>query len=168
MGIELAVLQRGVKGSAIIEGPVAHLGRSIPVDKPGLALQGTGVADHHGKIFYAYNSFYYVNLTNQPTQVFRGRDFSFQLDSLMPQCQVFEGDHLKLGTALVQIVRLAVPSLRAPSGVKERAVEGELKCRYVDCRQCNPARQREVIQTTSGLVYQIREYTSQHLSLIHI
>lgn len=170
MGIELAVLQPRMDATIRIRDPVAHLGQTLPEGKEGLTLRGRGIADHHGKIFCAYNSYFYVNLTELPTEVFRGRNFSFRLDPLMPQCQILKGDQLRLGSAIVQIVRLTRPGPGSSAGARigaaprsTRAPTGpRLKCRYVDCRRCKASRRREVVRATSSQVAAIEDYTEPH------
>lgn len=163
MGIELAIVEPPTRGTMRIDGPVAHLGRMIPQDKPGIGLQARGVADHHGKVFSAHNTFYYINLSGFPTYVHRGRKFSFGLDELMPVCEVFEDDVLRLGDAAVRIVKLVLPP---PPPRKRRAktakASSKLTFRHVDCLRCDPVTRQEVVRVTAGHDLRIREYTSPH------
>lgn len=147
------------KGEIVIRGAVAHLGQSIPEGKEGTAgMQDRSMARHHGKIFYAYNSYHYINLTERPTQVFRGPNFSFQLDPLMPQCEVHVGDQLKLGTAVFEITGLTPPPPK-PKPQQRQPVAERFECRGINCGQCPAARACEVIGVTSGLIDRLHDYT---------
>lgn len=159
MGIKLTYEQLNVSGNMSVKGAVVHFGANIPYDKPGVTLHGQGVADHHGKIFYAYNSFRYVNLTEEPTRVLRGSGFSFELDPFMPQCEVSEGDRLKFGPAIVEITKLIPPVPDKP--VRVSFTTDKLNCRYPPCRRCKSSgtRERKVVRITSELAYQFRSYT---------
>jgi len=86
MAIELVVMEKeGMQDTIEIDGVVAHFGRNVPQDKRGIVtLHGENIADHHGKIFYAYNAYHYANLTALPTIVHRGVGFSSILDPLAP------------------------------------------------------------------------------------
>jgi len=165
MAIVLKALEPETRHEVHINGPVAHLGRSCPEGKEGLALIARGVADHHGKIFHGFNSYYYVSLTDRPTELFRGPNFSFHLDQLAPQCPVYDGDQLKMGEALVRIIKLTppVPAPVAGRRRKRSPLTAGLRCRYVDCRRgCESSRLGEVVHATSGHIYRIRNYAEPH------
>jgi signal transduction histidine kinase len=160
MAIELAYVQEGQSGTAVIQGAVAHLGQEIPNGKQGVTLRGQGVADHHGKIFYAYQSYRYVNLTARPTEVLRGENFSFRLDPFMPQCQVFEGDQLKLGTALVKVTRLTPPA--RPPLPKIRPMGSRIHVTQLDCTRCSLQQRYAVVRVVGELTHRLRDYAVHH------
>ena len=160
MAIKLRAIEDTAEVTKLIRGSVAHLGRSVPEGKQGLSLQGRHISDHHGKIFYAYDSYRYVNLTSRPTQIFRGSTFSFQLDPFMPQCEVLVGDRLKLGSVIVEIKRLVPPTVSNPP--RPWAVGKKLVCSYLRCRGDACFKAIEVVHTISDLANRLRDYTNPH------
>lgn len=156
IGIEIA--QENVRGSWNFQDAVVHLGLNIPSGKQGVVLQGQGIAEHHGKIFFSYDSYRYVNLTSLPTYIFRSPTFCFQLDQFMPQCEIFVGDRLGLGTAMVEITRLVPPERVRPPETEK--VTGNLRFRHLDCRHCKSARASKIVRAVGELVYRVRDYTS--------
>ena len=169
MGIELEIVgdkPAGYTGreSIAVAGFVAHLGRDIPRGKQGFQFAVEGIEDHHGKIFYAYGAYRYVNLGDKPTQVFRGPSFTFILDELNPQAQVLQGDMLKLGSVVVQIKRLTDPPsapVREDSSPGAPA-PGKVTCHYLNCRRGKCDRAPEVVREASSLASRLRGYTDCH------
>jgi signal transduction histidine kinase len=161
MGIRLVIEKEDGKRTArSVPGAVAHLGRRIPKGKQGVVLTGEDIANHHGKIFYAYNSYCYVNLTSRPTWVFRGPEFSFALDPFMPQCELFERDRLKIGTVMVEITELTPPRPERPP--QPALVTEKLTCRYLQCPYWQCAKALRVVRETSGLADRLRDYENCH------
>lgn len=77
-----------------------------------IIIKGADVAPHHGKIFCAQGGYWYVNLTEYPTTLFRGRDFRSEMNPFFPQCTVRTGDRLGIGGAVIEIVQLEPPTCK--------------------------------------------------------
>jgi len=150
-------------GNQYIAGSVAHFGTTLAPGKPGVPLQGKRIAKHHGKIFYRHDSYRYANLSSLPTHVFHGRGFSFELDPLMPQCPITEGDRLRIGTAVVQIIQLFPPErepLPRHHGAASLPVGSNATVTH--CEGCSPRTACRVERVTGELAYRLREYRNHH------
>jgi hypothetical protein len=159
MEIKLTIMRRRRTTYESITAPVVHFGRDIPEDKEGITLRGKGIARHHGKIIYAFDSFRYINLTAEPTWILRGKAFSFQLDEVSPQAVVHEGDRLKLGSAIVEITELKPPPPPPkPRSPRPPRPKGDLDCTGINCARCSRVKELGMVQATSDLVHRLSEY----------
>lgn len=138
-----------------------HFGSAPPEGVESVHLTGPGIAPHHGKIYWGQGGFRYINLTDRPTYLFRGRrtgKLEFELNPYYPQRSLNLNDKLVIGGTIVEVLRLDAPS---PGEGQKASLLKRTGWKLEDGAPLQETVDVE-FEKLVPLVLQLRQYVSRH------